>query len=162
MPFFGSSLRPSISQLPCDLHVTIFSSAQSWLKFTCAFLCFQQGIYCSTTHIQEHKRSIQHLIKPFLVLFFCQGCVKGNWSNLSTQSCKSWRPFSFWQIDVDDGEVSSKSLNLLSWSLNSKMSGCVLVGKLLERVCWWDLGWQERLPLFSLNKRFCSCMYNLV
>ena len=94
----------------------------------------QQGIYCSTTHIQEHAN-----LKPFLCSC-AKACVKGNRSNLSTRSCKSWRPFSFWNIDVDDGEVFSKSLNLLNWSLNSEMSGCVLVGKLLERVCWWDLG----------------------
>ena len=46
---------------------------------------------------------------------------------------------SFSLNDVDDEKVASEHLNLLNFSLNSDMSGCALVGKLLERK-WWLIG----------------------
>ena len=129
--YFSFSLVSSIL-LPCLLHRVDWNSRMH------SFVCNNASLANSHT-----SKSLRDPSNSSLNHFWCcslaKPCVQGNRSKLSTQSCKSWRPMSFWNKDVDDQEVVSEPLNLLNWSLNSEMSGCALVGKLLDRKWWWQV-----------------------
>ncbi|KAL0560920.1 hypothetical protein IC582_001337 [Cucumis melo] len=53
------------------------------------------------------------------------------------QSCKSWRPSSFWHKEEDEEVASSEAFNLQRCSLTSSTTGCGFEGKLFERM-WKD------------------------
>ena len=142
--YFSTSLTRFIL-LPHLLHRVDWSSRVHSFDCDNASLAI---LHTSKSLRDPSNSSLYH----FSCCSWAKACVQGNRSNLSTQSCKSWMPISFWLNDVDDEEVASEHLNLLKWSLNSEMRGFALVGKLLERKWWREFWFTEEEAMFKQER----------
>lgn len=118
--YFPTSLASLVSP-PCLLRIVDWSSCMPVFISNKASLAMLQTSNSWSNH--------------FLWWSWMNACwVRGNRSNLSTQSRKSWRSLSLWHID--DDEVASEVFSLHKYSTICGISGCGSEGKLLERA-WW-------------------------
>ena len=118
--YFPTSLASLVSP-PCLLRIVDWSSCMPVFISNKASLAMLQTSNSWSNH--------------FLWWSWMNACwVRGNRSNLSTQSCKYWRSLSLWHID--DDEVASEVFSLHKYSTLCGISGCGAEGKLLERA-WW-------------------------
>ena len=141
--YFSTSLASSIL-LPCLLRRV------DWSSRVHSFVCNNASLaipHTSKSLSDPSNSSLNH----FWFCSWAKACAKGNRSKLSTESFKSWRPIIFWLNDADNEVlvVASEHLNLLNWLSNSEMSGCALVGKLLERKWWREVWLTGEATVFS-------------
>lgn len=98
--YFPTSLASLVSP-PCLLRIVDWSSCMPVFISNKASLAMLQTSNSWSNH--------------FLWWSWMNACwVRGNRSNLSTQSCKSWRSLSLWHID--DDEVASEVFSLHKYS----------------------------------------------
>lgn len=106
-----------------QLNFTTKFFADGWLKFLCGFLAVLQNSKVE----EKHPRFDQHISHA--------RWLSGSISNLSTRSCRPWRPLNQWFMPMMR-QHQKPSICTISHK-NSGMTGCGLDGKLLERT-WYD------------------------